>query len=443
MPEKSKHMTREDRLAIEQGIRNKLSFADIAKKTNKAISTISREVKKNLIVTHTGSYDKFLNNCKHRDNCPASRLCRLRHCCRNTCVSCNLYCCTDQCKYYEKEECPSLKKPPYVCTGCNKRNRCKFPKADYHAKEAEENYQSRLRESRSGVTISEEEAWNLAAIFKEGTDKGQSVHHIVVANGGEEAIGYSERTIYAYIDKAILPGVCNLDLPRKVKYKARKKSPSQNLKVDKGCLIGRTYDDYLKFIKKDENKYLHIVEMDSVIGKQGIGEKACLTIIFENCSMMFGFLRDSNNSASVIQCFNNLKSSLGEDVFSRLFPVILTDRGTEFSDPAAIEMSLDGKRQLAHVFYCNPMNSNQKAEAERCHSDFRRIVPKGTSLNSFSQDDISVAFSNVAAIPRPQYFNKTAAEIFIAIYGEEVFKKLGGVFVKPKDANLTPKLLKK
>lgn len=158
---------------------------------------------------------------------------------------------------------------------------------------------------------------------------------------------------------------------------------------------------------------------------------------------MFGFLRDSNSSSSVIAIFNNLKITLGEDLFSKLFPVILTDRGTEFSDSRAIEMSLDGKRQLTHVFYCNAMNSNQKTEVERCHADFRRIVPKGTSVNSFSQDDIQKAFGHVAAIPRQQYFDKTASQLFITIYGEDTFNKLGGVLVSPKDTNLTPKLLTK
>ena len=56
---------------------------------------------------------------------------------------------------------------------------------------------------------------------------------------------------------------------------------------------------------------------------------------------------------------------------------------------------------------------------------------------------IQKAFGNVAAIPRPQYNDKTSAQMFIAIYGEDIFKKLGGVYVTPKDANLTPRLLEK
>ena len=52
-------------------------------------------------------------------------------------------------------------------------------------------------------------------------------------------------------------------------------------------------------------------------------------------------------------------------------------------------------------------------------------------------------FENVAAIPLPQYYDNTSAQMFITIYGEEIFNELGVVFVLLKDANLTPKLLKK
>ena len=131
--------------------------------------------------------------------------------------------------------------------------------------------------------------------------------------------------------------------------KSSTKSGDQYIKVDKACRIGRTYEDFLEFINTEENRYLPITQMDSVEGKKGVGEKVCLTIIFSTCSMMFGFLRDANNTESITSVFDSLKIKLGEDVFAKLFPIILTDRGTEFSDPKKIEMSLDGKRQLCHI----------------------------------------------------------------------------------------------
>ncbi len=442
MSDKNKHITLEDRFTIQQSLKNKESFKEIGRKIGKDCTSVSREIRRHLVTTYSGGMGNSFNDCSRRDRCPASRLCSDTLCTRRHCVSCKPFC-SEECPHYAKEICPALQKPPYVCTGCSRRNKCKLPKVDYYAKDADREYRTQLKELRQGVTISEERAFEIAEIFRDGTSKGQSVHHIVFANGGEEAFGYCERTLYNYIDEGILPGVINLDLPRKVRYRARKKSKDQFIKVDKACRIGRTYEDFLAFISEDENKYLHFVQIVTVEGKKAAGEKVILTMIFGNCCMMFGHLRDANTSASVAAYFNRLKAELGEALFSRLFPIILTDRGTEFSDPAAIEMSLDGKRQLTHVFYCDPMHSNQKPEIERCHSDFRRIVPKGTSLNGYSQDDINTAFGNVAAIPRPQYFDKTSAQLFIAIYSEEIFNKLGGILVDPKDANLTPKLLKK
>jgi len=56
----------------------------------------------------------------------------------------------------------------------------------------------------------------------------------------------------------------NIDIPRKVVYRPRKKS-TNNFKVDKSCRIGRTYDDFLNFMK--EHLDMPVVEIDSVEGR--------------------------------------------------------------------------------------------------------------------------------------------------------------------------------
>ena len=115
----------------------------------------------------------------------------------------------------------------------------------------------------------------LDSTLKAGISKGQSVYHII-KSVGEEAVGYSAKTIYTYIDAGVFDGIGNLDLPRKVRYKKRKKSCQQNVKKDKACRIGRTYADYLAF--RQENPDVVIVEMDTVEGKKGVEEK-CLWLV--------------------------------------------------------------------------------------------------------------------------------------------------------------------
>ena len=115
--------------------------------------------------------------------------------------------------------------------------------------------------------------------------------------------------------------------------------------------------------------------MDSVIGNKG--GKVLLTIHFVNTSFMIAFLRITNTSQSVIDVFNQLYELLGKEIFKKLFPVILTDNGSEFSNPKAIEFAPDGTRRTS-VFYCDPSAPYQKGSIEVNHELIRRILPKGT-----------------------------------------------------------------
>ena len=80
-----------------------------------------------------------------------------------------------------------------------------------------------------------------------------------------------------------------------------------------------------------------IVEMDTVIGtKGGQGGKCFLTLLFRQFNFMIIYLMPYKKAVYVNEVFNQLKKTLGIDEFKRLFEVILTDNGTEFSDPESI-----------------------------------------------------------------------------------------------------------
>ena len=61
-----------------------------------------------------------------------------------------------------------------------------------------------------------------------------------------------------------------------------------------------------------------------------------LTPQFDACAAMSAFLRDANTSQSVIDIFDGLERLPGLEVFRSVFPVLLTDNGTEFSNPGAM-----------------------------------------------------------------------------------------------------------
>lgn len=142
-----------------------------------------------------------------------------------------------------------------------------------------------------------------------------------------------------------------------------------------------------------ENPDTPIVQIDSVEGIKG--GKALLTIRFVSSECMLAFLRDANNSQSVIDIFNRLYTELFPDTFKRIFPMLLGGNGSEFSNPTAIEFDSHGK-QWTRVFYCDPSAPFQKGSAENNHELIRRIIPKGKSFNNLCQDNIDIMMNHMA-----------------------------------------------
>lgn len=213
-----------------------------------------------------------------------------------------------------------------------------------------------------------------------------------------------EKTICNYIDANLL-SVDNIDLPRKVRYRSR--DHKKPVRVDKQCHIGRTYEDFESYIAA--NPDIPIVEMDSVEGRKG--GKVLLTIYFRNCSLMLAFIRDMNTARSVTEVFEQLYELLGHDVFNNLFQVILTDRGSEFTNPLAIEFNKTNERRT-RIFYCDPQRSDQKGACEVTHEMIRRVLPKGTSFDALVQDNITLLMSHINSYNRKKLNNQSSHQLF-------------------------------
>lgn len=252
----------------------------------------------------------------------------------------------------------------------------------------------------------------------------------------QDAIMCSEKTIYNYINYNIF-SARNVDLPRKVKYRPRK-TKKLRFKVDKACRINRTYADYLNYLA--EHPDTPVVQMDSVEGIKG--GKVLLTIHFVSSEMMLAFLRDSNDSQSVINCFEDLYLGLYPSVFMTLFQLILGDNGSEFSNPTALELDGQGNERT-RVFYCDPSAPYQKGSAENNHELIRRVLPKGSSFDALCQADIDLMMDHINSYGRKKLGEKSPYEAFEFIYGKGILEKLGCTIILPNDIILQPKLLKK
>lgn len=429
---KSKHFTLTERIAIEHMIKDSFSFKAIARELNRDCTSISKEIKHHITLKKTGTHGRSFNSCVHRSDCKYSYICDSPSCRNRYCRYCSK--CSDVCSNYKEYLCPLSAKPPYVCNGCENLKKCILQKSFYSAATAQKEYETRLFESRSGIITTEEEILRLDRIISPLIQRGQSIHHICSNN--RDVIMHSEKTIYNYIDYNLF-SARNIDLPRKVVYRPRKKSINK-FKVDKSCRIGRTYEDFLSFVK--EHPDTPVVQIDSVEGTKG--GKVLLTIHFTSSQFMLAFIRDANTSRSVIDIFEDLYWELGPDVFLELFPVILTDNGSEFSNPDAIEFDKLGNPRT-RIFYCDPSAPYQKGAVENNHEIIRRIVPKGHSFNSYLQNDISLMMNHVNSYGRKKLNDRSPCSVFSFLHGAVTLKKLGSELISPNEVILRPKLLKK
>ena len=59
-----------------------------------------------------------------------------------------------------------------------------------------------------------------------------------------------------------------------------------------------------------------------------------------------------------------------------MFVIILTDNGSEFSNPTEIEFNRETGEPRTKIFYCHPSSPNEKGSCEVNHELITRILPK-------------------------------------------------------------------
>ena len=182
---RQKHMTQEDRVAIEAGLSECRSMREIASMIGKDPSTISKEIKKHRTFPPRNTFNDSANQCanikgcKHTDLCnTASYACAGRLC--RTCSMCNIHCPDFVRKDYH---CEKLDRAPFVCNGCKKRGGCRKQKSYYRAVSAQLEYRDTLVRTREGINISAEDLKTLDDIVSPLIRQGQSPYRKILPDG--------------------------------------------------------------------------------------------------------------------------------------------------------------------------------------------------------------------------------------------------------------------
>ena len=417
----NKHLSLNDRKIIQQGIENRCNKVDIARTLGKDPTTIAKEIRlhRELKPRNTFNYPSI---CVHIKECGG---------------------CKYKCKNYEEQTCKLRDRSPGACNKCTKMSSCHLDKYFYDAEKADKEYKRDLVDFRQGINLTTNEAKELANILKPLLDKGQSIYQI---KSNHKEIKQSIKTLYTYIETGVFKeyGIDNFSLKEQVnrkqfnnKYKKRKEPANYD---------GHKYEDFLKF--KEENPNTPVTEMDTVLNS--LSGPYIQTFEFENTGIMIGYLHKEKTSESMAKTLDDLEDKLGHDLYCELFPLLLTDRGTEFEKTELFEFNLKTGELRSNIFYCDAYKSSQKPHVENTHNYVRDIIPNEIDLSDLTQEDLDLMFSHITSTPRKIYNGKTPYEIFTFLYskednpnrGKEILELLKIKEIKRDEVTLKPYLIK-
>lgn len=398
------HLSYEDRKNIEDGLNDNKSIYKIAKELNRSYSSIFREIDRNKVYYKPENH-KYINY-------------------------------TDPKDIYKYEHCERLDRSPHVCNGCKSRSGCRKERYTYYARKADDSYREVKSKARKGINLTPEEVYKINKIITPLVKKGQTTNHLYINH--PEVLNFSKPSFYNYINQGVFD-FGPLDFPRIVKYKKRKNSDKRRTRQEREIRIGRTYEDFCKYII--ENTDLNIVEMDTVEGLQE--ESDCLlTLLWRKSKFMLIFKLEEQTTEEVTRIFEYLQQTLLEEDYKKLFPIILTDNGHEFFDVLNIECHHKTGEVLSRVFYCDPHASSQKGMIEKNHEFIRYVLPKKTSFKNIKQNDCDILKNHINSLCRDSLNGKSPYEAMLFICSEETLHLLDCYYIEPDEVQLNQNLLK-
>lgn len=321
--------------------------------------------------------------------------------------------------------CEQWKHFPFTCNGCAKTS-CNHRSRIYNAFEAHSKATKLLKSARTDMKRRNQVIRVLNQSVCPLINNGQS---IAVARQNVNNCDLSESTIRRYIENDLVNSK-RIDLPRAVRFRAKKEYNYKVKPLDVNILYQRTYDDYKLYMDAYPNS--KVIQLDSVIGKAN-DSTAILTIFFKNSKLQLG-INYSRKQSNVVQIMRKLYQ-LGLDNGVKLFDVVLADNGSEFKKLHELEKDEEGN-EICKVFFCDSYRSCQKAECEKNHGFFRRIWPKGRSMSSLTQEDTDEIFSHINSYPRASLGNKSPYDLFALEYKPIILFYLNIRKIKKKDIKL-------
>lgn len=425
------HLSLKDREHIETMLNQGLKLIEIANSLNRDPRGIKLEIKKHrsLFVRQNAK-----NKCGLQYSCMKTRLCHL--CASGKCKYCSVSKCSELCDdFQEFPDCKRCLRFPYVCNGCDRVKSCILPKLFYKARNAQDEYNSKVSDSKRGIKRSDAEMKDLDYILSQGIRNGHSIGVIIALN----KLDIAPSTAYRYTAVHRF-SFTNLDLKRKVRYHQYHTKKPVSKPLNYNYLEHRRFEDYCSFIL--EHTSANIWQMDTVEGVKGCDEPVILTLLYTKTNLQLYFRLKSSCSSEVNRIFDGIKKYLGTDVFKQTFECILTDNGKEFRDPLSIEVDPETGEKVTSVFFCEARRSEQKGKCEKNHEHFRELIPKGKSFRPYTNKHFNYISNQINNYPRKSLNYNSPYDISKKFLNEKVLELNRLHFINHNDVILKHLIIK-
>ncbi len=189
------------------------------------------------------------------------------------------------------------------------------------------------------------------------------------------------------------------DVPKVLSRKRHRKWIRKNKRIK-----GRSIEERPGIVA-ERKEFVHW-EVDTVVGRRKVREAVIFTAVEKLTSTYIAIRISGRTSVGVESAMNQLADWCGEKYFCKVFKTMTADNGPEFETFSKFE-SLGTK-----IYFAHPYSSWERPQNERQNGMLRDYIPKGTSIERFSDDDILNIADELNQRPRRSLGYHAPIELF-------------------------------